>query len=238
MQGDWPYLRVPQHEDTKKNAAWTVVESPEDGWKNLSCFFHTLRSTITCLMDLEKRGNCPKTIGSQGGWHVMIFLNLSKFATPWIRTSCWITTLWNFMRILFVFLSGSFHVVLNTWIFLKVIFPHKKKQHVWCVTTKTWPVFKDLLEGSYILTLTPGASVGHSSLPAKNAHQRHSANGFLGDSRCLTRIPPMGLVYVPTCMVDLCGESRQIYHTWILWGMITSHVFCWQTTMGSFLWLI
>lgn len=133
MQGDWPYLRVPQHEDTKKNAAWTVVESPEDGWKNWSCFFHTLRSTITCLMDLEKRGNCPKTIGSQGGWHVMIFLNLSKFATPWIRTSCWITTLWNFMRILFLFLSGSFHVVLNTWIFLKVIFPHKKKNSMFDV---------------------------------------------------------------------------------------------------------
>ena len=62
VQGDWPYLRVPQHED-----AWTVSELPEDGWKILSCFFSYTQKHYDLFNGFRKRGNLPKTIGSLGG---------------------------------------------------------------------------------------------------------------------------------------------------------------------------
>ena len=33
-------------------------------------------------------------------------------------------------------------------------------------------------------------------------------------------IGSMGLVYLPTFMVDFYGKCRQIYHTWMVWGWL------------------
>ena len=39
-------------------------------------------------------------------------------------------------------------------------------------------------------------------------------------------IGSMGLVYLPTWMVDFYGKCRQIYHTWILWELSWHMQFC------------
>ena len=170
---------------------------------------------------------------------ILIFKTCPKLQ-PCIWTSCWKTTLWNFMRILFVFCRVHFMLGFWTHGFSSNFSPQNKKHN---------SMFDILLQKhgqfSNIFWKVPTFWPSRQEPPWVTARCRRKTRTnvtrpteFLGDSSCRTHIPPMGLVYVPTWMVDLYGESRQIYQTWILWGMITSHVFCWQTTMGSFFWWI